>query len=90
MQVLLKESAVKIRCLALRDGRSIRSVSREAIRLWINRFGQHFAQCVRRDRPQPNDKWHFAEQIARRKRAEVPHECFRDRGLMSKWIGANA
>ena len=30
-------------------------VSREAIRLWINRFGQHFAQCVRRDRPQPND-----------------------------------
>ncbi len=26
-------------------------VSREAIRLWVNRFGRHFADCVRRDRP---------------------------------------
>lgn len=34
-------------------------VSRETIRLWVNRFGQHFAQCVRRDRPRPNDKWHL-------------------------------
>ncbi|WP_132248369.1 IS6 family transposase [Primorskyibacter sedentarius] len=34
-------------------------VSREAIRLWVNRFGQHFANCIRRDRPQPNDKWHL-------------------------------
>jgi putative transposase len=33
-------------------------VSREAIPLWVNRFGQHFANCVRRDRPRPNDKWH--------------------------------
>jgi putative transposase len=38
-------------------------VSREAIRLWINRFGQHFAQCVRRDRPRPNDKWHLDEVV---------------------------
>ena len=34
-------------------------VSREAIRLWVNRFGPHFANCVRRDRPRPNDKWHL-------------------------------
>lgn len=26
-------------------------VSREAIRLWVNHFGQHFANCIRRDRP---------------------------------------
>jgi transposase-like protein len=26
-------------------------VSRETIRLWVNRFGAHFADCVRRDRP---------------------------------------
>ncbi len=26
-------------------------VSREAIRLWVNRFGQHFANCIRRDQP---------------------------------------
>jgi len=38
-------------------------VSRKAIRLWVNRFGQHFAQCVRRDRPRPNDKWHLNEVV---------------------------
>lgn len=38
-------------------------VSREAIRLWVNRFGQHFAHCVRRDRPRPNDKWHLDEVV---------------------------
>ncbi len=31
----------------------------------------------------------FAERIARYKRSEVPHECFRDKGLMSKWIDCN-
>lgn len=36
-------------------------VSREAIRLWGNRFGAHFASCIRRDRPRPNDKWHLDE-----------------------------
>ncbi len=38
-------------------------VSREAIRLWVNRFGPHFANCVRRDRPHPNDKWHLDEVV---------------------------
>jgi putative transposase len=36
-------------------------ISCEAIRLWINRFGRHFANCIRRDRPRPNDKWHMDE-----------------------------
>ncbi len=31
----------------------------------------------------------FAEQIARRKRRSVPDECFRDVGLMSRWIDSN-
>jgi hypothetical protein len=31
----------------------------------------------------------FAERIARLKRRNVPDECFRDRGLMSKWIDHN-
>ncbi|WP_162652985.1 IS6 family transposase [Lentilitoribacter sp. Alg239-R112] len=39
------------------------TVSREAIRLWVNRFGQHFADCIRRDRPRPNDKWHIDEVV---------------------------
>ena len=38
-------------------------VSREAVRLWVNRFGQHFADCIRRDRPWPNDKWHLDEVV---------------------------
>ena len=38
-------------------------VSREAIRLWINRFGGHFADCIRRDRPSAADKWHLDEVV---------------------------
>ncbi len=36
-------------------------VSWEAIRLWVNRFGSNFADCIRRDRPRPNDNWHLDE-----------------------------
>ncbi|WP_163852198.1 IS6 family transposase [Pseudooceanicola aestuarii] len=38
-------------------------VSREAVRLWVNRFGSQFAACIRRDRPRPNDKWHMDEVV---------------------------
>ncbi|TYB84778.1 IS6 family transposase [Oceaniovalibus sp. ACAM 378] len=38
-------------------------VSREAIRLWVYRFGWHFADCIRCDRPRPNDKWHVDEVV---------------------------
>ena len=31
----------------------------------------------------------FAERIARLKRDQVPPECFKDRGLMSRWIDSN-
>lgn len=31
----------------------------------------------------------FAERIARIKRRNVPRECFRDMGLMSRWIDCN-
>jgi len=31
----------------------------------------------------------FAERIARIKRRHVPRECFRDMGLMSRWIDSN-
>ena len=32
------------------------TVSRETVRQWVNRFGGHFAACIRRDRPAPRDK----------------------------------
>ena len=38
-------------------------VSREAIRLWVNRFGRHFTDCVKRDRPTAADKWHLDEVV---------------------------
>jgi len=38
-------------------------VTRETIRLWVNRFGSHFASCVRRDRPAAADKWHLDEVV---------------------------
>ena len=38
-------------------------VSRETVRLWVNRFGAHFAACIRRDRPGPPDKWHLDEVV---------------------------
>jgi putative transposase len=38
-------------------------VSRESIRQWVNRFGAHFAACIRRDRPIPADKWHLDEVV---------------------------
>lgn len=31
----------------------------------------------------------YAEKIARRRRRDVPDECFRDAGLMSRWIDSN-
>ena len=39
------------------------TVSRETVRLWVNRFGRHFADCIRRVRPRPNDKWHMDEAV---------------------------
>lgn len=30
-------------------------VSRDTVRLWSNRFGGHFAHCIRKERPRTND-----------------------------------
>ncbi len=38
-------------------------VNRETVRLWVNRFGRHFAGCIKRDRPRPSDKWHLDEVV---------------------------
>lgn len=38
-------------------------VSRETVRLWVNRFGRHFADCIKRDRPVAADKWHLDEVV---------------------------
>ncbi|MEM6890750.1 MAG: IS6 family transposase [Pseudomonadota bacterium] len=38
-------------------------VSRETIRQWVKRFGAHFANCIRRDRPATANKWHLDEVV---------------------------
>lgn len=38
-------------------------ISRETVRLWVNRFGRHFADCIKRDRPTAADKWHLDEVV---------------------------
>ncbi len=38
-------------------------VTRETIRLWVNRFGSHFAKWIRRERPAAADKWHLDEVV---------------------------
>ncbi|MDO3442889.1 DDE-type integrase/transposase/recombinase [Agrobacterium sp. V1] len=32
-------------------------------RLWINRFGRHFTNCIRSDRPKPDEKRHMDEAV---------------------------
>ena len=41
------------------------------------------------DRLPTSKQMAFAEKLARIKRRAVPDECFRDKGLMSKWIDGN-
>ena len=38
-------------------------VSCETVRQWVNRFASHFANCIRRDRPQLKDKWRLDEVV---------------------------
>lgn len=38
-------------------------VSRETVRKWVNRFGRHFADCIKRDRRAAADKWHLDEVV---------------------------
>lgn len=39
------------------------TVSRETVRKWVNWFGKHFADCIKRDRPTAADKWHLDEVV---------------------------
>src|SRR5262245_7583905 len=53
-------------CLSYRDVEELLFVrgvivSYEAIRQWCRKFGQVYANQLRRRRPRPGDKWHLAE-----------------------------
>ena len=40
-------------------------ISCETIRRWCEKFGANFADCLRRRRPRPGDKWHLDEVFIR-------------------------
>ncbi len=53
-------------CLSFRDVEELLFergviVTYEAIRKWCRKFGQQYANQLRRCRPRPGDKWHMAE-----------------------------
>jgi putative transposase len=53
-------------CLSFRDVEELLcergvSVTYEAIRKWCRKFGQQYANQLRRRRPRPGDKWHMDE-----------------------------
>jgi putative transposase len=53
-------------CLSYRDVEELLftrgvSVTYEAIRKWCRKFGQQYANQLRRRRPRPGDKWHLDE-----------------------------
>lgn len=55
-------------CLSFRDGEELRFergvvVTYEALRKWCRKFGQDYANQLRRRRPRPGDKWHMDEVV---------------------------
>jgi len=61
---------------------------RRALSVWID--AQARVTPAANNDPRPSSKQvAFAEKLARIKRRAVPDECFRDKGLMSKWIDVN-
>ena len=53
-------------CLSFRDVEELLlergvTVTYEAIRKWCRKFGQQYANQLRRRRPRPGDKWHLDE-----------------------------
>lgn len=38
-------------------------VSRKTVRDWVTRFGRHFVDCIKRDRPGASEEWHLDEVV---------------------------
>jgi hypothetical protein len=63
---------------------------RRALSDWIGAHQDAFRRAVYHKAPGATSKQvAYAERLARRRRTTVPDECFRDSGLMSRWIDRN-
>ena len=61
---------------------------RRLLSAWIENH-QKPKQTSRFDAYPSSKQVGFAEKIARYKKRQVPDECFKDKGLMSRWIDCN-
>ncbi len=55
-------------------------VSYETVRRWCRKFGQSFADCLRRRRPRPGDKWHLDGVSRTHPQRKEVWSCMRDGG----------
>jgi len=62
---------------------------RRSLSQWIDEQQNKSQRTSKFDCYPSSKQVQFAERIARYKRSQVPDECFRDKGLMSKWIDCN-
>lgn len=80
------------RALAARNRTALPSAiaqDRHSLSAWIDAQARA-AGSVRADDGLPTSRQvAFAEKLARIKRRAVPDECFRDKGLMARWIDGN-
>ena len=65
-----------------------RQLDRRSLSAWIDAQAR-MKPLSELDRLPSSKQVAFAERLARIKRRAVPEECFRDKGLMSKWIDGN-
>lgn len=62
---------------------------RRAMSAWIDTHLERQERVSAFSRYPSSKQVAFAERIARIKRRDVPRECFRDKGMMSRWIDSN-
>jgi hypothetical protein len=62
---------------------------RRAMSAWIDTHLDRHKRASAFSRYPSSKQVAFAERIARIKRRDVPRECFRDKGMMSRWIDSN-
>jgi hypothetical protein len=89
--IILAGAARSARALALRNQTLLPwevQQDRRSLSAWIDSQAK-LTSATALDSLPSSKQVAFAERLARIKHRAVPDECFRDKGLMSKWIDGN-
>lgn len=62
---------------------------RRALSAWIDRHKRSARPASQFDAYPSSRQVAFAERLARIRHRDIPRACFRDKGLMSRWIDSN-